>query len=59
MYKEVLKHFPMIDLVVAGELIFFTVFVCSLIWIFRRGSKDFYDRLSKIPFEKEGISHEK
>ena len=58
MYSEVLKQFPMLDLVVVGELIFFTVFVSALVWVFRRGSKEFYDKLSRMPLE-EGSSDER
>jgi cbb3-type cytochrome oxidase subunit 3 len=58
MPRNVLTHFPFLDLVVAGQLIFFAVFVGALIWIFRRGSKRFYDGLAALPLE-DGGEHER
>jgi cbb3-type cytochrome oxidase subunit 3 len=52
MYKTVLKYFPLPDLVVAGQLLFFFIFLGALLWVFRRGSKEFYARLANIPLEE-------
>ena len=52
MHKELLARFPMIDLVLAGELIFFAIFVGSLFWVFRRNSQDFYSHLAAMPLEE-------
>jgi cbb3-type cytochrome oxidase subunit 3 len=57
MPRDVLTHFPIIDLVVAGQLIFFTVFMGALIWVYRRGSKKFYAGLAALPLE-DGEDHE-
>jgi hypothetical protein len=46
MYQQYLAKFPMTNLVVAGELIFFFVFVGISIWVFRPGSAKFYADLS-------------
>ncbi len=49
MIRQFLAHFPYAELAIAGQLIFMTIFLGSIIWIFRKGSKDFYDKLSKLP----------
>jgi hypothetical protein len=54
MYRDVLTHFPWTSLVLTSELIFFAVFSGSLFWIFRKGSKDFYDRLANMPGDDRG-----
>ncbi len=58
MPHDVLTHFPFLDLVVAGQLIFFTVFVGALFCVFRKGSKEYYDYLAQLPLGKDGSSHE-
>ena len=52
MFKSVLKYFPLPDLVVFGQLLFFAIFLGALFWVFRRGSKEFYEQLAKLPLEK-------
>jgi len=49
MIRQFLANFPYAELAIAGQLIFMTVFVGSIFWIFRKGSQDFYDKLSKLP----------
>ena len=46
-----------IDLVVLGELMFFAIFVFALIWVFRSGSKGFYDQLANLPLDN-GAGHD-
>jgi cbb3-type cytochrome oxidase subunit 3 len=58
MKNEVLSLFPYINLVVVGQLTFFTVFVGALFWVYRRGGKSYYDRLANLPLEEEGGSRE-
>lgn len=58
MLRETLKHFPLIGLVMTGQLIFLTVFLGTLFWVFRRGSKPFYDRLASLPLTGKGDGHE-
>lgn len=53
MKNQVLQLFPYIDLVVAGQLIFFTVFVGALFWVFRRGGSSFYDQLARMPLDEQ------
>ncbi len=54
MKQSFLKNFPFMDLVVVGQLLFFTVFVCAIIWVFRSGSKGFYEKLAALPLDEEG-----
>lgn len=58
MYRDLLSHFPLINLVLAGEVIFFVVFFGSFFWVFRKGSDAFYDKLAAMPLEKEEPGHE-
>lgn len=58
MKNEVLKLFPYLDLVVAGQLIFFAVFVGALFWVFRRGGNSFYDQLARIPLDEQEAGRE-
>lgn len=58
MIREFLRNCPYVDLAVAGQLIFFCLFLAALVWVFRNGSKDFYDKLSQLPLEEKGHPHE-
>lgn len=51
--KEVLAQFPLINLVLFGQLLFFSVFVGALFWVFRKGSNDFYQQLSELPLDQK------
>jgi cbb3-type cytochrome oxidase subunit 3 len=50
--SEVFKQFPMINLVLVGQLLFFTIFLGALLWVFRKGSKDFYQQLAELPLDQ-------
>ena len=58
MKQEGLKFFTNIDLTVAAMLIFFTVFVVAIIAVFRKGSSEHYDEVSRMPLELEEANHE-
>ena len=58
MKQEFLRNFPMMDLVVVGQLLFFTVFVAALLWVFRSGSKGFYEKLAALPFDEKESTDE-
>lgn len=51
MMKQVVSTFPLINLVLVGQLLFFTIFVGALAWVFRKGSKPYYDQLAQLPIE--------
>lgn len=59
MKQEFLKNFPLMDLVVVGQLLFFSVFMAALLWVFRSGSKGFYEKLAALPFDGKEASDEK
>lgn len=58
MIREFLKNCPYVDLAVIGQLIFFVLYITALVWVFRSGSKSFYERLARLPLENGGNSHE-
>lgn len=58
MHKNFLTHFPFMSLVLAGQLLFFAIFVGALFWVFRRGSTNYYQRLSQLPIDEGGSRHE-
>jgi hypothetical protein len=58
MYGDSLKNFPLDRFAVAGELIFLTVFLLALAWVYRKGSADFYGKLSRLPLDRLGDSRE-
>ena len=43
---------------VAAMLIFMSVFVGVIFWIYRKSSKSFYDELSELPLKGEENNHE-
>ena len=46
MLSKVASQFPMIWLTCIGLLIFFSVFLGILAWVFRKGSQNFYQSLA-------------
>lgn len=53
MKREILSN---TDLLVLPELtlfIFLAIFVGALLWIYRPGSRDFYDRRGRMPLEED------
>ena len=57
--KEALSHFPLIQLPIAGQLIFMAIFFGVGIWVCRRGSKHYYDHLANLALEQEGNRNDK
>jgi cbb3-type cytochrome oxidase subunit 3 len=33
--------------------LFFSLFIAALVWVFRKGSNNFYDKMGNLPFGKE------
>lgn len=52
MLRQVLTQFPFTTLVIAGQLLFFAIFMGALGWVMRSGSKDAYEYMSDLPFRK-------
>lgn len=51
MKKEFLAHFPHTAWTAAGLILFLTVFLLAVLWVYRRGSTDFYRGLADLPLE--------
>jgi cbb3-type cytochrome oxidase subunit 3 len=51
MKAEVLSHFQFINLTCFALVLFFTLFVGALIWVFRKGSDAQYTHSAHLPFE--------
>jgi cbb3-type cytochrome oxidase subunit 3 len=54
MFKQVVLPFVMANFMLIGELLFVAIFTASLLWVYRRGSKETYDRLARMPYEDQG-----
>lgn len=54
MMREVLSHYDLPILSCIGLLLFLGVFCGALIWVFRKGSSDFYAKLKNLPLQDEG-----
>lgn len=50
MKAEGLKYFTEAPMMVIGFLIFFVCFLGFVLWVNRRGSTDYYRRISRLPF---------
>lgn len=49
--KDVLAHYDLPLLSCVGLLLFMAVFAAALFWVFREGSRDFYSKMSQLPFQ--------
>ncbi|MFL5814928.1 MAG: cbb3-type cytochrome c oxidase subunit 3 [Bdellovibrionia bacterium] len=49
--REVLSHFHLPLLSCFGLLLFMGVFTGALMWVFRKGSGEFYAKLSDLPLD--------
>ena len=56
MKSQVLSQFSMPSLTVAAFIIFLLFFIGVVYWTFRKGSKDLYDNVSKMPLS-DGVKH--
>lgn len=53
MKQEFLTSFPSPTMAMIGVFIFLVVFVGVLFWVFRKGSKKKYDKVSQLPLGKD------
>lgn len=53
MKQEVLAFFPMTSLTLVGLIIFFTMFMGILWWVFNRTRVPLYDHLSHLPLQED------
>jgi cbb3-type cytochrome oxidase subunit 3 len=56
MMSRTLSAFHLPWLACVGLLLFLAVFVGAVLWIHRRGSREFYERLRELPLEEENAS---
>lgn len=52
MIREALSNYPHALLTAVGLILFLGVFVGMLIWVFRKGGKEFYGRMAELPFNE-------
>lgn len=57
--KEGLKYFTDTHFTLLGLLIFFIWFLAMCYWVYRLQPRQFHDSMSFLPFNEEGISHER
>ena len=57
MKRQVFENFDLTILPSIGMILFLSVFLGMVIWVFRRNSKQIYNEMSQIPLEEER-SHE-
>ncbi len=51
MIRNVLANFHLSGMTAIGMLLFIAVFVGTLFWVFRKNSKNFYNKISNLPLE--------
>jgi len=59
MHRNVLTHFPWMSLALLGQLLFLSLFLGALAWVFRKGSGNFYERLARLPIDEGGRPDER
>lgn len=57
MKSQVFKNFDLTILPTIGMILFLTIFIGMIFWIYRKDSKDIYKELSQMPLD-EGKSNE-
>lgn len=55
MKQQVLAYFPMKSLPLIGLILFLVLFVGILIWVYRRGSDQFYKKMGELPLKKDVV----
>ena len=58
MIREAIGALHWSYLPVISMFMFLSIFLGSLIWVFRKGSKEVYSELSQLPLAEEGVHHE-
>lgn len=51
MIQKVLSHYHLYQLTCVGLILFMSVFVSALIWVFRKASSKVYQELAQLPLE--------
>ncbi len=53
MKRQVFENFDLTILPSIGMILFLSVFLGMVIWVFRKNSKQIYSEMSQIPLEEE------
>jgi cbb3-type cytochrome oxidase subunit 3 len=53
MRSQAFANFTITILPTIGLFIFLLIFICACLWVFRKDSKEYYKKLSSIPFKKD------
>ncbi len=53
MMREVLSHFQLTYLPIAGMFIFLSLFIGCTVWVWRTGSSQVYKDISELPLSEE------
>lgn len=51
MIQRVLSHYHLPGLTCLGLILFMSIFIGALIWVFRKGSKNVYETLEQLPLK--------
>jgi len=52
-----LANFGFMEIPLIAEFLFLSIFIGCIFWVFRKGSKKIYEKISQLPLE-EGKRHE-
>ena len=55
MFKDVLLRADLAMFLIVGLIMFVIVAVAILVWVFRSGSSEFYDKLNKVALDDEDL----
>ncbi len=58
MKQAFLANFPYVSMAIVGQLLFMSVFIASIFWVFRRGSKELYAELASLPLDRKDSRYE-
>lgn len=53
MFAAILDSMNVTPWAMFSLVLFFSVFIGVLVWVFRKGSSEFYQSLARIPLEKD------
>ena len=58
MIRELLTNLHWSTLPTLGMMLFLTLFVGCLLWVYRKGSEQIYQKISQLPLENETLVNE-
>jgi cbb3-type cytochrome oxidase subunit 3 len=54
MIRQVLSNFPYALMPTAVMLLFLLFFISVVIWVYRKGSTEFYGQIEQLPLQEDG-----